>query len=235
VLLVTTPASGVLLPALSRAIGDRGTHAGLLRAFFRLTAALLWPCGVGLLIVAPEAMLALGGPQWLPAGPLLRALALTLVAQGLVNLCGSVLAAEGRADRLVRGATVLVVALVLAYAAALALASRLIADPLGQLQALAWAHSIVLLAVGGPYVAWCCQSAGVPPRALLAELWPALWATVAMGALLAGARLALLQFAPLAPVLLLAVEALVGGAAYVFLAWSEVKWGLAQLGARGRG
>jgi PST family polysaccharide transporter len=227
VLLVTTPVSSVMLPALARAAGDRAAHAALVGSFFRLTAALLWPCGVGLLIVAPEAMLALGGPEWAPAGRLLRALGLTLFVQGFVNLCGSVFAAAGRADRLLGGAAAIALSLTAAYGAAFWLAPRFTSAPLAQLEALAWAHSAALLLVGAPYATWCCRTEGMSLRGLLGLLGPALRAALLMGLLVVCVHTLLLSLAQLSAVALLLLEVSAGALSYLWLARRELAAALA--------
>lgn len=221
VLLITTPVSSVMLPALARAVGDRSAHTALVSSFFRITGVLLWPCGVGLLIVAPEAMLALGGSEWAPAGGLLRALSLTLLVQGFVNLCGSIFAAAGRADRLLLGATLLALSFAAAYATTLALAPGLTSDPQRQFALLAWAHTATLLVVGAPYVAWCCRTEGVSLRALLHVLWPAARAALMMGAIVASVRWALLRAAMPTAMTLLLVELAIGALSFAWLARRE--------------
>jgi len=224
VLLVTTPVSSVMLPALARAAADRAAHGALVASFFRLTGLLLWPCAIGLLIVAPEAMLALGGPQWTPAGGVLRALALALLVQGFVNLCGSIFAAAGRADRLLGGAMLITIALAAAYLAARMIAPRITHDGIVQLEILAWSHTAMLLLVGAPYVAWCCRSEGVPLDSLARLLWPALRGALAMAAVVGGVRVAWLAVADKpAAMALLVVEVSVGAMVYALCSWRSLQ------------
>jgi PST family polysaccharide transporter len=230
VLLVTGPVSSVMLPALARAAADRAAHAALVTSFFRLTGTLLWPCGVGLLIVAPEAMLALGGPEWAPAGGLLRALALTLLAQGFVNLCGSIFAAAGRADRLIVGAMLLTVSFAVAYLTVRFVAPLVTEVPLLQLELLAWAHTGTLILVGVPYVAWCCQSEGVSLAALARSMWPAARAALLMGAIVGAVRVAWLASGANENLALLAIEVISGALVYALCSWSTLQ-GLRSLNA----
>ena len=95
VYLVTTPVSGVLLPALSKARSDAGQFIDLVVRFFRITAIALFPCAVGITLVAEPLLTVVGGEQWQFCGRLLAILAPTILVQGFVNLCGSVLAAKG--------------------------------------------------------------------------------------------------------------------------------------------
>ncbi|MFH1919348.1 MAG: oligosaccharide flippase family protein, partial [Planctomycetota bacterium] len=80
--LVLTPLTGVMLPVLSRAAGDRRQYAPLLLGFFRFIALVMLPSAVGLAIVAPEAMRVLGGERWAEAGPILSVLAVAILVQG---------------------------------------------------------------------------------------------------------------------------------------------------------
>ncbi|MBL9124619.1 MAG: oligosaccharide flippase family protein, partial [Planctomycetaceae bacterium] len=86
VFLLTTPLSGVALAGLARAGPDVAARTSLVFAFNRLAALLLLPVGVGLMIVAPEAIAVVGGEAWLPAGEILRILAATILVQAFINL-----------------------------------------------------------------------------------------------------------------------------------------------------
>ena len=55
--LFTAAFSGVMLPALSRAPKDTALFAEIIGRFFRMTAIGLFPCGIGLFLVAPDVML----------------------------------------------------------------------------------------------------------------------------------------------------------------------------------
>lgn len=96
--------SAVMLPALARLKADPSRFADMLGVFYRLLGIVLFPAGIGLAIVAPDAMLILGGPRWGEAGLLLRILAVVIPAQAALNLTGSVYASTGRAANLLRAA-----------------------------------------------------------------------------------------------------------------------------------
>ena len=123
-----------------------------------------------------------------------------------VLLLGSVFAAAGRADRLLLGAVVLALSLAVAYAVALTLAPRFASDALVQLEAMAWAHSVALLVVGFPYVAWCCRTEGVTLRALTVLLWPALRSALLMGLIVFCVRTMLMSLALVSALSLLLLE-----------------------------
>ena len=87
----------------------------VLFAFTRLIGILLIPAGIGLAIVVPEAMEVIGGENWRPAGPLLRALALAVTVQGFINAAGNILASAGRARRLFGCSVAFTLAMAVAY------------------------------------------------------------------------------------------------------------------------
>lgn len=233
VLLVTTPVSVVALPALSRAAGmaraagTPGLYRDVLLAFGRLIAMVLLPCGVGLAIVAPEAMIVLGGARWEPAGEILRVLAIVILAQGFINIVGSILVSVGRADRLCRGALALAVLTTVGSAIGLAI-GRSLSQP-----ALGLAAGYVVAVVGVffvPYLIFALRTAGVPPSDWFKTLRPAAAAAAAMGVVVLACRFALARIDGLAPAVSLAIEIAVGVAAYALFARREAAWFRGQLG-----
>ncbi|RMF90780.1 MAG: lipopolysaccharide biosynthesis protein, partial [Planctomycetota bacterium] len=115
---IVTPLTGIMLPALSRAQNDRAAYHRLLRSFVRFLALSLLPCGVGLALTAPEAILVLGGKEWAAAGTMLAVLAMAIPFQGVLNALGSVYASVGRADRLAIASCGVAAVLAAAFAAA---------------------------------------------------------------------------------------------------------------------
>lgn len=238
VLLVTTPVSAVALPALSRAArttraaGPLALYRDVLLAFGRLLGLVLFPCGVGLAIVAPEAMVVLGGARWEPAGEILRVLAIVILAQGFINIMGSVLVSVGRADRLCRGALVLAVLTTIGSAIGLAIGRTL------QQPALGLAAGYVAAVVGVffvPYLVFALRTSGVPAREWFKTMRPAAVAAAAMGVIVLGCRFALQRVDSLTPVASLAIEITVGVAAYALFARREAAWLRSQLGRLTRG
>ena len=239
VLLVTTPVSAVALPALSRAAstarvagmaraaGTPGLYRDVLLAFGRLIAMVLLPCGVGLALVAPEAMIVLGGARWEPAGEILRVLAIVILAQGFINIVGSILVSVGRADHLCRGA--LALAVLTTFGSAIGLAfGRSLHQP-----ALGLAAGYVVAVVGVffvPYLIFALRTAGVPPSEWFKTLRPAAAAAAAMGVVVLACRFALARIDGLAPAVSLAIEIAVGVAAYALFARREAAWLRGQLG-----
>jgi PST family polysaccharide transporter len=245
VLLVTTPVSAVALPALSRAAGtaraastppsanpERSADApalyrDVLLAFSRLIAMVLFPCGVGLAIVAPEAMVVLGGARWAPAGEILRVLAIVILAQGFINIVGSILVSVGRADRLCRGALALAVLTTVGSAIGLAI-GRWLNQPA---QGLAAGYVVAVVGVFFvPYLIFALRTAGVRASDWFRTLRPAAVAAVAMGAVVLACRFALARIDGLAPAASLAIEIAIGVAAYALFARREAAWFRTQLG-----
>lgn len=86
----------VALPMLSRLQGD---EARLRRAYFaavRLSCAILYPCFVGLALVAGEVVQLLFGAKWAPAAPYLSALACLTILQVPRMFVTPMLVARGR-------------------------------------------------------------------------------------------------------------------------------------------
>jgi O-antigen/teichoic acid export membrane protein len=182
VYLVTTPLSGVLLPALSRAQDTPPLFADLTLRAFRLAALLLWPASIGLCLVARELMPILGGDKWRDAGVLLAALAPAIAMQAWINLCGSVLAAHGKTRLLCFGAIVLLVVTLQAIALGYFIGSQGADQPLGA--ALGVAVSITLatlVAIGIPYVTVCLTASGIMPKSTLRSAMMPLRNAILMG------------------------------------------------------
>jgi PST family polysaccharide transporter len=226
VYLLTTPLAGIVVPAISRARDDRGSLETLFLAFFRLLAVVLLPAGVGLMLVAPEAMLVLGGEQWKPAGPLLAVLAASILVQGFVNIAGYVMAAVGRTDANFYANTVMAAVLSVAFMAGLVVGGRMGRPTLG----VAVSYSLTMLLVIGPlYMLYCLRVAEIHPQSLLRQLHRPALAALAMGVVVWGCREALFSMG-LAPLPVLGIEVSLGVAAYAALAWPEIHWCLDQLG-----
>ncbi len=68
VVVLTTPLTSIMLPALSRAAHDPKNYSQIVLGFQRLLAVASFPAGVGLMIVGRETMLVLGGETWTTPG-----------------------------------------------------------------------------------------------------------------------------------------------------------------------
>ncbi len=231
VYLVTSPMTGVMLPALSRLAHQRRELEQLVARFYRMVAVVLFPCGVGLTVVAVDAMLVLGGSTWRPAGYLLMALAPTVLTQGLLNISGSLFAATGHARALFLGALATALVMVGAVLVGFFLGGVWAPGPEGATLAVACCYTVATVVVLPlPYLAFCFRVAEVSPYTVLRPLVrPALCAAL-MGAVVWTVRYftAWLGMVGL-PQLLLVVGS--GVAAYGGLARNEIRWSLKQLRA----
>ena len=92
-------------------------------------------------------MQTLGGDEWIDAGRLLSILAPAIIVQGLINICGSLLSAKGRADRLMQGAIVIALVLTQGFVAGFFLGGIADGGPLGRTMGVAWSFTLVTLVV----------------------------------------------------------------------------------------
>lgn len=225
VLAVTTTATSVMLPALGRAAHDPTSYRQLVVVFYRLVAILLLPVGVGATIVAPEALVMLGGAEWAPAGATLRILAVLILAQGFINIAGSVFASAGRADRLLAASLLLLIVVAQGVAAGWFFAHEF-ADSLeiDAVLLIAAGYASATLIVLVPYLWFCFATVGMR----LADWWlairRALVAASTMGLVVVALRRVLVESFALPTALLLAIEILTGVAVYALLARGEIAW-----------
>jgi len=188
--LVLTQVSAFMMPALSRSKADPQKFAELLLGFFHFIGLTMFPMGLGLAIVAPEAIEVLGGSQWRAAGPILAILATTILSQGFVQSLGTVLAAIGRADLLSRAAVAMAILLCSMMVLGLALGS-LWEEPLW---GLAWAYTGTLgLVILPPYMAMVLRIAEISWIALLKTLWPPARSALAMAFIVLIVRVTILE------------------------------------------
>lgn len=218
--LVMMPLAGIMLPALSRA-GDRRQYHELVLGFNRAIALIMLPAGVGLMIVAPEAIRVMGGPRWAAAGPLLAALGIAVLVQGFFNALGSVFASSGHPLRLFGAAAIMAAVMSAGFVAGLA-AGRLAGRPeLG----VALGYSLTLaLVVFPPYAAYALRMVGLSWRQWLRQIVPAARAAAVMGLVVLACRELLLRKAALSDLALLTVELTVGVAVYAWLARGQARW-----------
>lgn len=232
VYLVTVPLFTVLLPALSRSRGDARLTTQLTVKFFRLAAIVLFPCGMGLAVVAPEAMLVLGGDDWRAAGTLLALLAPAIPVLGFFNLASCVFAAAGRTGKLLAAALVLLLIVAQALFAGYLL-GKLVTPPaewefepiLRPALGMAFAYAVVIVVVLFiPYLTFCFRSVGISLGTVLGPLWPALFATLLMGLVVASLRQLLVVQGELPLPLRLLALILAGVLSYALLARRELHW-----------
>ncbi|MCU0877814.1 MAG: oligosaccharide flippase family protein [Pirellulaceae bacterium] len=151
--LLTSPLSGLFVAGLSRSEADPAARRDMLVRFVRQAAIGLLPCAVGLGLVATETMQVLGGAKWQAAGPVLRVLAPAIFVQGLINLSMLVLAAAGRAGRILAFAVLATIVLAVAAAAGIDAGPSLVGLHPGPGRSLAAALRLGRLAVDGSLAA----------------------------------------------------------------------------------
>jgi PST family polysaccharide transporter len=226
---IITPLTGLMLPSLSRAAGNPAQYSALLLGFFRAIALVMLPAAVGLSIVANEAMTVLGGPQWSAAGPLLAALALSMLVQGFVNVFGSVLASVGRADRLFYASAQIAVVTCAGLLAGLEIGRALGHPALGVAEAYSF---IMVVVVFPPYLVYVLRTIGLPWQRWLAEVQAAARPAIGMGVILALIHWGLGRAELMRTGFLLVTEILLGVALYGLLARREIARLLALLGKK---
>ncbi len=227
VVILTTPLNSIMLPALARSSHERASYAAIVLAFERLLAVVSFPAGIGLMVVARETMLVLGGPAWNGAGTILAVLAPTILAQSFITMAGSIFVSAGRWRAMFIGSVVMAIVLVQGLIVGYYVGQHFGRPTLG----VAAGYSLTTcLAMFVPYMVFCMRSVGVSPWTWARQLVLPAMAALAMGAIVLAARQALVASVNLPPIALLLIEMAIGGAAYCALAWRDVKWCLAQLG-----
>jgi PST family polysaccharide transporter len=224
VYVVSSPLTGIMLPALSRAAHAPAEFAELVGRFFRMTCIVLLPAGIGLMWVSSDVMQVLGGNTWQPAGAMLLALAPTILLQGLINISGSVLAAAGRADRLCWGALVTAVVLALACVAG-GIVAHMQSDAADHIAlGVAWGYTIAsTLLLGVPYLVFVLRSVHISVRHVARPLVRSGVAALAMGILVGCVQVGLAYTNVGIPTRL--ILCLVAGVvSYVLIARSELRW-----------
>ncbi len=183
---VTDPVTSVMLPALSRARQNAGNYHRIAMNFYRFTAILLVPAGVGLAVVSEDAVLLISGPNWDEAATFLFALAPAICVHGLINISGSLLASVGQTGRLLGAAAILFVIQAQGLAAAYWFAGQLESSSGRSTEevvsvAVAVSYSMVLIFVTVPYLAFCFSRVGLSLRLLLGDLIQILGRSMLMG------------------------------------------------------
>ena len=215
------PLTAVMFPTLSRAAADPAQRTRLILGFFRFIWLAMLPMGVGLAIVAPEAMGALAGPEWTEAGPILRILAVVIPVQGCYNALTYMFAAAGRTGRLSAASVAGGIVLCAVYSLGLCL-GWLAEMPLWGI-ALGYTVGLVLV-VFPPYLGFALATLKVPLGEWLAQVRPTAEATVFMAVLVTAAHWLLGTYWAWPDLPLLAVEILLGVASYAFAARRAILW-----------
>jgi O-antigen/teichoic acid export membrane protein len=193
------PLTQVMVPALSRTIGERTRFQGLYVHALRIIAAVNFPLMAGLSVAADEVIALVMGAQWSDAVPVFRILAVCGLIQPIVSPVGWLYMASGRTDRM--------------------LVWSLIGTPLivaGFLAGLHWGavgvaagYTCVMMALVGPAaVAFALRTVDLDVRPLVLGLAPLLLPAAATWVLLAAVKAYVLV--PLGVGLIARLAALVG-------------------------
>ena len=228
VLVVTAPLYSMLLPALARARRVPGTASRLVGSFFRLAGRVLFPGACGMMLVADDLMLVLGGRQWEDAGRLLALMAPLIAVQGISNLCGSVLSAYGRARALFAASVAQVV--VLGAGALSVFAFSAWSDHGASVAACRMALAMTLLQVvliAPVYWLATCRLARLDRGSVFPSLLPVLFDAAAMSAAVWLARVTL--FVHAGPAARLVGSAVLGVAVILLLNWGAVRTACREL------
>ena len=223
--LVVSPASSVVLPALARLKQDPERLASLGRQVWWLLAAILAPAAVGLALVAEDAFWVLGGARWASAATLLVALSPLVLAQGLINICGSFFAAVGKTRPLFCGALVQAIAL---SGAAVTSLTWTLKHELTPVESVQWmAQAIALTGAVGvtlPYLYYCARVAAIDFHRFLIGLHRIALSVLLMGVAVYAART--LTRPALTPPVHLVAMVLLGALVYGWLLrhwWADVR------------
>ena len=226
---VTTPITGIMLPALARVSHLRDDFTQFIGKFFRIVGIVSLPAGIGLTVVAQDAMRVLGGPAWEPAGRLLTLLAPAILAQGFVSIAGSVFAASGRAGRLFLGSLGFAVVLSVGCITGFWIGGQFEAPPAGPTLGVAGSFSLVTVVILFiPYMLYCFRTVGVSFAHVFRPLVKSALMALLMGIAVAALRWELVRSGvPELPRLIASV--LFGALVYIGGAWSEIRWLVEQL------
>lgn len=231
-----TPLTGVMFPTLSRAADRPRQFAELLLGFFRFLALAMFPAGVGLALVAPEAVRLLGGQVWAGAGPLLRILAFTIPGLCFYIAAGSVLAAAGRTRQLSAASILSTAALCVLFSLGLGLGRWFdSALSLPQDQCTASLLGISLGYVAGlmafvlpALLTFTLAVVGVSCREWLDRMVPALRATLGMALLVGTCHVLFGYVVPIGDAGLLAIELTLGVSSYLVFSRRALAWFVRQ-------
>jgi O-antigen/teichoic acid export membrane protein len=222
---VAGPIGQVFFPAFAR-LGDRERIAEVWLRAVRLLAFVTVPAMLGLVVVAPDLVVAVFGERWRAAGPVMQILAGVALLQSLTAMHDGVLQALAETRLLVRFTTVLSALTIAGIAAGL---------PWG-LRGVAWGYLIVSLILQPVYMWLTGRTVGVSPIRWLRSIAGTLQAGAAMLVVALVAQ-HLLVAADVATGLRLAVVIALGAVVYLPIgAWRvpEIKLEVAELRARRR-
>lgn len=180
---ITVPLAEVLFPAFSRIQDDKRRIAELWTGGLPYVALMTMPALAGLVIVAPEFVDVVLGPQWDEVTPVLRVLAWVGLLRSIQGWNSSIALALGRADALFRLSIVTL---------AVTAVSIVAGTPFG-LMGIAIAYTVLITGVHAIWLRYCASLVEIRMRDVLLPLVPVIVATACMVLVLLAIKLALLQ------------------------------------------
>jgi O-antigen/teichoic acid export membrane protein len=232
VYLVSLPITSLMFPALSRSQNDPIAFKEICLRFYRLIVILLAPCTLGLCLTSVEVFELLGGAEWKFAGYFLSIMSASILAQGMINMCGSVYGARQRGAALLISATVITLLLTIGYLVGFyAIRQWKGADEFGAMGMAAGLSLVTSVAVWIPYIHICFKSNGLKAKDLWHQVkWPLLSSAImAVVVLLVSFLLEPLQLPVSA---MLAVKSIIGAVTYIGLTRKDLSWAKQQLSNR---
>lgn len=218
---VTTPATSIALPALSRLSSRPERFELLVRDLLFVLFAILAPAATGMALVAPDAMWVLGGGRWLSAAPILLAFTPLVATQGVINVCGSIFAARGNARQLCWGALAQAVVLSGTCAAAYRFADKSQWTP--QVCVIFMATAVGLatsFAIAAPYLLYCTRLHGLRLGFVFRPWLRVVWSCVVMAVVVNALRTLMIETS--SPMLTLCASVAVGAGIYSILTYTAL-------------
>ncbi|MBA61729.1 MAG: hypothetical protein CMJ76_05120 [Planctomycetaceae bacterium] len=224
---VTDPVTSVMLPSLSRTRKKAKDYYRIATDFYRFTAILLMPAGIGLTVVSTDVAQLISGPNWDEAAVMLFALAPAICVHGLINISGSLLASAGQTGKLLAAAFILLGLQAQGYGAAYWFANYFefgpdvsVADAVSV--AVAASYSIVLIFITIPYLIFCFSRVGLLAGPLLLDFVQILSRSLLMGVLVWFIQ-DLMVKAEWSLYIRLPIAISIGVTAYAVLMWSRIQ------------
>lgn len=212
----------VLFPALSSLEGEEDSRRLVERALSAMGFVLI-PASVGVVCVAEPAIAVVYGEQWLPAAPLLEALAISLLLLRLSGPLTTVFMARGRTDLHLLWSVI---------AGGMVAAAVFVASRYGDSRTVATAHAAVSIVLFVPRLIAAGRLIGLPAQRSLGLLLGPMFCSAVMAAVVIALRELVLHSQP-ALVQLLALST-AGGVTYLVLAHTLKLSAFAQLRALAR-
>jgi len=226
------PLSNVLIPAFASLQTDIPRMRALWLRGQRLTATVIFPAMVGIIIVCPDFVRVVLGTRWLPATHVIEILAWVTLIQSLSFTTGAIYQARSRSGTLLR------VTMLAAGVDLTGFAIGLHWGVVGVATAYAITNTVVLVPTNLFMISRLLE---ISPATFVKELRGVIEATLVMGGTIIGLRRALIAWG-LGSTLRLVILIVAGVLVYLLMCawrerrvWSEIRRGLAGFWVRGVG